>query len=558
MAARRFRHGTNFAITAIALFVILVVVNVFSYHHFARWDLTKDREYTVSETTRDVLGGLDNIVNVTVYLSKDLPAALLTFEQQLRDLLDEYETYGKGNLRIEYKPPAEDANAQRELYFQGVRPQPVLVIKRDQRTQVQVYNSIVVQYKDQREIIPSLLDEGSRGQTGLISNFEYLLTSKIFKVRRGSRDTIGWLTNDPDINLNKHFRILRELMRKEWDSLDIRTDPLRQIPFTVSVLVVINPCEMTDAQLFEIDQYLMRGGKMLVLGETYKRQLRNEGLEALTRRPTNFSRLLERYGVKINNEIALEPQLFCALAPINRFPMPYEFWVKIMGDRMSKTNPAMARLGVLTLPWTQPLDPTSGSAGVQLAPLAWTSRLSLVRWGNQILPAPQAPTQEQSTKGTSYTVAAALTGTFPSSFAEGTSYPLDQGTTAPAAGRTPEKERRYISPETQIVVVGNSYFLQDEFLRMSQLLDPNNNVAFFQNMVEWLVLGKGLGQIRTRQTISRMLDAEILKVTAGGARNAYKILGTFAMPVLVVIGGFGYNFIRRRRRRAIADRILRG
>ncbi|MCX8038660.1 MAG: GldG family protein [Candidatus Sumerlaeia bacterium] len=557
MAAQRFRHGTNFAITTVSLFAILAVVNLFSYRHFVRWDLTRNKEFTVSATTRELLAGLDNIINIKVYLSKDLPAALLTFERQLRDLLAEYETYGRGKLRIEYIAPANDPVAQRELMFQGIRPQGVLVLKRDQRTQVDVYNSIVVQFQDKKELIPSLLDEGSREQSELISNFEYLLTSKIFKVRRTGRDVIGWATNSPDIQWNRDYAFLRKQVQREWDVLDVRLDPPNQIPFTVSVLVLAAPKDLTPAQLFEIDQYVMRGGKLLALVETYNRQLRNEGLEALVLRPSNITQLLERYGVRVKSEVALDGYPFCALAPINRFPMPYEFWVNAMGPGLNRQHPAMSRLDRITLPWTQTLEAaTSMPAGVRMTPLAWTSPRSIVRWGNRIAPAPQAPTTEQSTKGATHTLIAALTGTFPSYFAEGTSYPLDAGTTMPQTGRTRPEDRKYLSPETQMVVVGNAFFLQDGFLRMC--FEQNNNIAFFQNVIEWMALGKGLGDIRVRHPLSRTLNAEILKEANTALRNRYKILGTFAMPALVVVAGVLYNTVRRRRRRAWARRLLSG
>ena len=121
----------------------------------------------------------------------------------------------------------------------------------------------------------------------------------------------------------------------------------------------------------------------------------------------------------------------------------------------------------------------------------------------------------------------------------------------PRPGRTLEQNRRYVSPETQLVVVGNTYFLSEEFLRMSRF-ERNSNMAFFHNTLEWLAVGKSLGQIRARHAVSRPIKPKI----ADWQRNAYKVLGTFVMPVLVVVGGIAYNTIRRRRRRTIADRLL--
>lgn len=545
MAAGKIRHRSNFLIRSISLLIILTVTNVFSYRHFVRLDLTENRDFTISPTTREILRGLENIINVKVYLSKELPAALLTFERQLRDELVEYETLGKGKLRIDYPELPDDPQAERTLLMEGVRRQPVAVYTDDSQTRAFVYNSIVIQFEDRREVIPSLLDELGRGRVGLSRNFEYLLTSKIFKVQRTGNQVIGWLTNAPDIDLNRDYRDLRDAVGKEWEVQPVRVDPLGRIRDTIAVLVVVSPRDFTDTQLFEIDQYLMRGGKILALVETYERQQRGQGLEALVARPTNFTRLLEHYGLKVNDEIAMDR--FCALARMGRMPIPmsYPFWVNILPGRLNKENPAVARLGGLTLPWTQTLDAaTTIPEGVKMVWLARTSRYSRVRWGTRISVDHMAQTSQQSTRPTSHTVIAALTGTFPSYFGEKTPYPLDEGTTQPLSGRTLERDRQYESLPTQIVVVGNALFLQDGF--------ANRNVAFFLNSIEWLGLGKGLWQIRARQPVGRPLKPDI----ADWQRNTHKVLGIFTMPVLVIVAGVVYNTIRRRRRRAIADRVL--
>jgi len=553
MAVRRVRRGSNFAITAMALFVILAVINSFSYRHFVRWDLTAKREYTVSQTTRELLGGLENIVNVKVYLSKNLPAELLVFERQLRDLLAEYENYGRGKLRIQYVVPGNAPEEQRELMFQGIRPESVAVYKQDTATQAQVYNTIVVQFESQREIIPSLIEVRGRAGVGLISNFEYALTSKVFKCQRTGRQVIGWLTNAPNLDLDKAYRAVRERVRHEWDIRDVRPTPPMRIAPDIALLVIANPRDFTDAQLFEIDQYLMRGGKILALVELYDREYRNESLGALVAKPTNFTRLLETYGLKVNQDMVLDR--YCAPAPISRFAIaPYQFWVNIMPRGLNKDIPAVARLGIVTLPWTQTLDKSaSAPATVEMIPLAQSSEYSLVRWGQSIIPDPRMPTEELSKVAKARTVIAALSGIFPSCFREGTPYPSDPSTTASQGLRTPEIERKYSSVETRMVVVGNAWFLQDEFLSFSRFsFEGNSNVTFFMNMVEWLALGKGLEQIRSREVVSRPIRPQI----PDWQRNTYKVAGTFTMPVLVVVGGIVYTAVRRRRRRTIADRLL--
>ncbi|MBM3334795.1 GldG family protein, partial [Candidatus Sumerlaeota bacterium] len=372
----RIRHGSNFVVVAVSLFLILLVINVFSYRHFVRWDLTANRDYTISKATRDLLTSLDNLITVKVYLSKKMPAALLTFEEQLREVLAEYERYAKGKLRIEFVIPPDDETGQRELLIRGIQPQVVPQMQRDTLTQTVVYDAITMEYQNQREIIPHLYDRLGRGLRG---DFEYLFTSRIAKIGSGPRRAVGWLTNAPGLDIASKYRSVRKAISEEWECRDIRLDPPAKISPEISVLIVISPREFTDVQLFEIDQYLMRGGRILVLLEGYSPQSRrgSDGrqlVESIAAQPTNLTRLLDRCGLKVNQEVVLDPSQ-CAFAPTAAgMRMRYPFWVSITDSGLNKNNPAVMRLQRIILPWTQTFDATSSKpAGVEMIPLAWTS-----------------------------------------------------------------------------------------------------------------------------------------------------------------------------------------
>lgn len=557
MATGKLRHGTNFAITTASLFVILVVINVFSSRHFLRLDLTRNKDYTISKTTRGILAGLDNIVNVTVYLSEDLPAALLTFERQLLDTLDEFEVYGRGKLRVRYVHPSEDNETRQDLMITGVQPQMVGEISGDRQTRSMVYNSIVIQFEEKKEVIRNLLESVGRG-IGLTSDFEYLLTSKISRVLRPGDPVIGWLTNAPGLKIDERYSVIKKQAEKEWTNRVISLDPPRKIPQDIKVLVIVSPRNFTSEQLFEIDQYVMRGGKILALVDTYDL---NEANGALINRSTNFVGLLEHYGLKVNNEVIRDDRYRAILLAKARIPMPYPFWIHVLAKYMDSSDRVVAGLKQLTFPWAQSIDrATTVPEGVTYKPLAWSSPSSRVRWGKQVNLNPQAPVAEQSAQPTTYAVVASLNGRFPSFFPEDTPYPLDAASTFPQVGRTEEQDRLFISGDTEMIVVGNALFLQNEYLggwwRMR--LNRNNDDAFFLNALESLAHGTTLGKIRSRTRTMHPIKTRIMRDDRAQVRNAWKFFGTITMPVLVVIGGVLYSTFRRRRRRVVADRILKG
>jgi ABC-type uncharacterized transport system involved in gliding motility auxiliary subunit len=225
-----------------------------------------------------------------------------------------------------------------------------------------------------------------------------------------------------------------------------------------------------------------------------------------------------------------------------------------MKTGMNQKDRIVAGLDRLTLPWPQPLDEsTSIAADVKYEPLAWSSRFSKVRWGDRISIDHRTPAPNESSSTTSYTLIAAVRGPVPSYFPEGTPIP-DSATTETASTRTREEDRRYVAQDAGIVVVGNSLFLQDDLLRLWRVpFNSNEDAAFFFNGVESLAFGETLGQIRARRRSAMPIDPKLEDAT----KNTYKVAGTFLMPVLVVIGGVIYTRVRRRRRRTVADRILK-
>ena len=92
----------------ILLIAIFVVVNIVSLNLFYRFDLTENKRYTISDTTKKTLKNLDDIVTVKVFFSQKLPTNMMSLSQQVKDTLAEYETFGHGNLVVKYMDPDKE------------------------------------------------------------------------------------------------------------------------------------------------------------------------------------------------------------------------------------------------------------------------------------------------------------------------------------------------------------------------------------------------------------------------------------------------------------------
>ena len=108
MGLKKITSGTNYVVIVLLLAGILAIVNAFSLRHFFRIDLTENKQFTISASTLKILAGLDDIVNIKVYLSRKLPPYMLTITDQVKDILEEYEVCSEGNIDIEYIDHSEE------------------------------------------------------------------------------------------------------------------------------------------------------------------------------------------------------------------------------------------------------------------------------------------------------------------------------------------------------------------------------------------------------------------------------------------------------------------
>ena len=257
MKPEKIKSGTYAVLVALLLAGILTVVNLYASRNFFRIDLTQNRKYTIADSTRKILAGLDDIVTIKVYLSRKLPPYAATITDQIKDMLEEYRIYADGMLSIEYIDPADDPALQRSMQFMGIPQLQLNIEERDQLAITNVYMGLAVLYGDKKEIIPTLTD---------LDGFEYDLTGKILRATRQADQTIGFLSGHGEPDLQRGLRAANQLLKDQYFTRTVPTASGEPIdPAQVSALVVASPRELSIRDLFIIDQYIMQGGRVLFL-----------------------------------------------------------------------------------------------------------------------------------------------------------------------------------------------------------------------------------------------------------------------------------------------------
>ena len=542
MAAKTLKYGGNTLAFILVVFGIIVLINFLSSRRFVRADLTAEKRYTISQSTKKVLKRLDDIVTIDAYFSRQ-PARVAQIRQSVRDMLEEYRAFSK-NLQINFIDPAAEDEAQKQkLRFMGIPEVQVNVIEKDKAEVANVYMGIAILYADKKEVLPVV-------QT--TANLEYDLTSAILKVTSKEVKTIGFLTGHDEIDVfDQAFGPLRQELSKQYDVRKVPIDAGRAVDTDVATLVIAGPKkELTEREKYEIDQFIMRGGRVCFLIDPVLIQY--EGLNVSPLK-TGLNDLLEHYGVKLNDNLVLDVSMGQLVYSQGFMTVTtgYAYFVKVLkeyryrtgetSDGLSQDSIITNQLESLTLHWASSLELLpQGDPSVETIVLAKTSRGG---WTAQS-PYNISPTDRQFQPPASvqqaHTVAVSLSGVFKSFYAGKTIPPVESSESDEAVTAKPAEEERTTktdSEATQIVVVGNSQFLQQS---------QRDGQLFFLNTVDWLTLGEELINIRSHGATNRPL-----KEISESEKFFLKFISIAGVPILVVAFGLVRFFLRRRAKRLV-------
>lgn len=492
----------NFGLTAIIIIGILAMVNFFSYRIFYRWDLTQNKDYSISKASKQVAGGLDDVVNIKVYFSKNLPSQYIGLRQEAGDILDEYAAYSNGKIRVEFIDPGDNEEMKSELYMLGIPELQFNVLEKDKYQIVKGYLGIAARYGDKTEIIPVVENT---------DNFEYQMTLAIKKVISGEMAAVGFAAGNSTADLENEMSAAYEKTGELYQAQPVDLDSEKEIPDDIDTLVIAGPKEkFSEVQLKAIDAFLMKGKALLILADGVNV---GDGLIASVN-DTGLNDLLEKYGIKINNDLALDVSsgIVSFTQGYVTFSTNYPLWPKILPQGFDRENAATANLESLVLPWASTLEVAEDKIDKanKISYLARTTDKAWRQAGDFDLN-PQQMFQPAGEKGI-FNLAVAVSGKFTSAYGNGET----------GNGR--------------LIVVGDSDFIKDGFSR-----NAPDNLVFFQNLIDSLSLDEDLINIRSKGVSDRPL-----KELSDGAKAAIRYFNIFGLTIIIVAFGMVRYYIRRR------------
>ena len=538
-AKRNLLYSTNTLALAIVLFVILVIINGLSKKAFKRLDLTESKRYTISKSTKKLLGQLDDIVRVEAYFS-EAPDQVKLIKDEVKDMLDEYDAFASGNLQIEFINPTEDDDLKQKLRMKGIPEIQVQVREKDKIEVRNAYMGLAIVYGDKQEVIPVIQKT---------TTLEYDLTSAILKTTRKEAKTVGFLEGHDEVDIyGQGFENLRRELGKQYTLRKIDVNQGSPIEGDVSTLIVAGPQSPLQAnEKYEIDQFLMNGGKIVFLVDAVKMAPGSIQASPLS---TGLTDLLSHYGIQLGNNLVQDishDNLTYSQGGFMTITRPYPFFIKVLKSYQYSTGStsegfpadsvATSGLDSLVLPWSTSLSVVA-KEGISTTIMAKTSNQAWTAQAPYNLDPTRMFTPPSSVKN-SYPVAVLLAGEF-TSFYAGKEIPSASNGDGEEDTENKNKDRKTVekSPPTQIVVVGTS-----QFLRQPRV----DGLTFFQNSIDYITLGSSLIGIRSKQISDRSFKTD----PSTFARLTIKVLCIGAIPLLVALFGLFRFFSRMRAKRMV-------
>lgn len=526
------------------------------------YDLTRSIKKVVYgfQSVDAVLAALPEPAQLTLYVTSDtLPEQLVGIPAAVQKVANDLATQSNGKFTFQQvNPDAPNSPISRQQIYEryGLQPIPVSLFSEES-----FYLDMALKVGEQEEIV------SVSGYTE--ADIRTAVEAALKRAAPGFLKVIG-LWTPPATPTQDMFGQLQQPLAS-WDQLnqalgeeyEVQSVDLSsgQVPPPINVLVLVAPQGLSEKELYAVDQYLMRGGAVIVATSNSKLAV-DQFSGGLTMEPLDgtLDALLAHYGVTVEPFLVLDRQNAPFPMPVMRTvggvqvqeiqPLDYPFFVDIRSDSMAAGNPIVSNLTAVTLNWAAPLavDPARTAdrevtALLNSSAQAWTQSEAVIQPDFTLYPDTGFPV---ITATQTYTLAVALQGTFESYF-KGKSSPLisetlaltaTTGTQAPIAGTLETS-----AGNARLVVIGSSEFVDDIVLDLSSRLSGErvqNNLKLMQNAVAWATEDTDLLTIRARGTVSRVLYS-LSEGTQSFVEGTNYVLALVALAVVGIISA-----VRRR------------
>ena len=548
--------------SVVIIIAVLLILNLIGNSFFHRFDLTKDKRYTLSTTSLNIIKQVENPLFIKVYMQGNLPAEFKRLQQETKQLLEEFQAYNK-NIIFEFVNPLENKDESmdqiKELYRKGLTPINITVDDKGKQSQEMVFPWAIAVYNNKEVNIPLLKNIMGASTTqkvvGSVQHLEYSIAEGLNKITKAKQKKIAIIKGNgelQDILMAKFLLQVREsyfIGPFTLDSVAKNPGSTLQALEKYDLAVIAKPTEnFSDAEKQVLDQFIINGGKTLWLIDQVSAEMdslyNSSGSTLAYPRDLNLNDMFFKYGIRINPDIIKDEQgspIKLATGEQGSAAQYQQFnWKFAPQVYPNIVHPIVKNLGGIKFDFANPIDTLKN--GIQktilLQSSPYSKKIGTPAEINLNSVAEETAASDYLKNG-NFPMAVLLEGSFRSMF-ENRVLPFDQQAYKP------------VGITNKMIVIADGDLIKNQLDKNLQPVELGydqrsgnlyDNKDFIMNCVNYLLDDTGLINIRGKDLDLPLLDKE--KVYQNYTRTQ---LITIGLPILtLLLFGAIFTFIRKKK-----------
>ena len=584
MENKRKNIKRNEITSLIIILIVIVLANIIGSFVYTRIDLTSEKRYTLSNTSKEILKKLDDYVYFRVYLEGEFPAGFKKLRKETKEMLDEFRAYSKF-IDYEFINPSESNDqAERQetyklLWQSGLNYYTETVQTNNGLQQIIIWPGVILSYRENELPIDLLSGQSGQSQETVLNNsaqdLEYKLISAIKEVSTIVKPNIAFVDGHGELSdlevydiansLSAKFNIKRTTLNEQLNSLmkrDLGQDSSIRIKPAYDAIIIAKPTKaFSEKNKFIIDQYIMYGGKVMWLLDAVNASMDSlqsaESTMGLAQN-LNLDDQLFKYGIKLNRNLLLAypcAQIGLVTGQGNNLQSTLLPWYYFPLLSPASEHPIVRNLEAVKSDFVSSLEPTTSAPEIQKIPLLKTSDYTKVSSApvyisldilNQRPDASMFPQKGMTT-------AFLLNGTFTS---------LYENRMPESITESAEIGFKSKSVPTSMIVISDGDIIRNQLAQLDYAKKNNKRIGsplplgydqytnitygnkqFIDNAVTYLIEGEGLINVRSRELKIRLLD--INKVN--GNQMMWQIINVILPSAIMIVLGIILAILRKKK-----------
>ena len=584
MENKRKNIKRNEITSLIITLIIIVLVNIIGSFVYTRFDLTSEKRYTLSDTSKEILKGLDDYVYFRVYLEGDFPAGFKKLRKETKEMLDEFRAYSKF---IDYEfinpsesdDPTERQETYKVLWQNGLDYIYETVQTKTGLQQVMIWPSILLSYRDKEMPVKILTGQSGESRETVLNNasqqLEFTLINAIKNISTNTKHTVafseghGELTDievyDIANTLSRKYNIRKATLNEQLNSLisrDFDRDSNIVIKPAYDALIIAKPTQpFSEKDKFIIDQYIMYGGKVMWLLDPVSATMDSlQSAESTMGLALNLrlDDMLFNYGLRLNRNLLLAypcAQIGLVTGQGNNLQSVLLPWYYFPLLSPASEHPIVRNLEAVKADFVSSLEPTTSAPEITKIPLLKTSDYTKVASAPVYISLdilnerPNANMFPQKGQNAAYLLSGRFTSLYEHRMPEAITESVELGF-------------RTSSVNTSMIVIGDGDIIRNQLAQLDYAKKNNKRIGsplplgydqytnitygnkqFIENAVSYLIEGEGLISIRSRELKIRLLDMN--KVNSNPMK--WQLINVVLPSALMIILGIVLAILRKRK-----------